>query len=216
MRRARGDTSVGYCVIKVGCCNLCSTVFSKISILSDFRNLEKQKYFHKNDYDEPNYFHYTITSECRIPSEYLFFKSILIINQKINKIIELIIKEENSFKYLDKTIDMYELNITEEKHTIGNLLQSLMYNKYVREERKNLIKFIGYRCPHPLENHLFIRLQINNENEDFKNKTNQEKEKLINKIFIDGCEEIQNDLNNINKKWIEFSKIKKELIKEFN
>jgi DNA-directed RNA polymerase II subunit RPB3 len=182
----------------------------------DFINLEKQKYFHKNDYDEPNYFQYTITSECRIPSEYLFFKSILIINQKINKIIELIIKEENSFKYLDKTIDMYELNITEEKHTIGNLLQSLMYNKYVREERKNLIKFIGYRCPHPLENHLFIRLQINNENEDFKNTTNQEREKLINKIFVDGCEEIQNDLNNINKKWIEFSKIKKELIKEFN
>ena len=91
-----------------------------------------------------------------------------------------------------------------------------MYNKYVREERKNLIKFIGYRCPHPLENHLFIRLQINNENEDFKNKINKEKEKLINNIFIDGCEEIQNDLNNNNKKWIEFSKIKKELIKEFN
>ena len=32
LRRARGDTSVGYSVIKVGCSKRCSTVFSKISI----------------------------------------------------------------------------------------------------------------------------------------------------------------------------------------
>jgi len=175
----------------------------------DFNNLEKHKYFYKNEYDEANYFDFTIESECRISPEYLFFKALTILNNKINKIIEKIIKEEIKFKYLNNTDDIYEIIIENEKHTIGNLIQVLCYNKFIREENKELIKYIGYRCPHPLENQMFIRIQLNSDNKDFKDKTYEIKEKLMNKIFINACEDIQTYLTDINKTWLKFCKIDK-------
>ena len=167
------------------------------SFIKDFNNLDRARFFHKNKYDEPNFFEFSIESEYRTEPEYLFFKSLTIINDKINNLIKNI--TENTFEFLkvENSIDLYDIIIKNEKHTLGNLIQSLFYNIFIRKGEKKIIEYVGYNCPHPLENYMIIRIKLNKE----QNPGN------INKIFIDGLEDIQELLRKLNKEWIKFTKL---------
>ena len=90
---------------------------------------------------------------------------------------------------------MYDIKIINEKHTLGNLIQALFYNIFIREDNKSVIEYVGYNCPHPLENSMIIKIKFTN------NETNEN----IKKIFIDGLEDIQEKLNKLKKSWLKFS-----------
>ena len=80
---------------------------------------------------------------------------------------------------------------------------SLLYNKFIREEEAKIIEYIGYYCPHPLEDNLILKIKFND----------KIKETEINGILIDnGLVHIQNILDTINKKWIDISKLDKKLL----
>lgn len=161
----------------------------------DFNNLDRQRYFYKNQFDEPNRFVFTIESECALAPNYLFYKAILILIQKIEKLIIKFTNENISFVKVKNSDNLYNLTIQNEKDTLGNLLQSLFYNKFIREDKKEIINYIGYQSPHPLENHMIIKVQF----------TNKVEVKDIKKIFIDGLENIQNYLKKLNDSWKETS-----------
>ena len=181
----------------------------KESLKNDFNNLDRYRHFKKNEYDEPNSFEYQIESENRVSPEFLFFKAIVIIIKKLEKLIENIIDDKIKVVKINNIEDDSNLNkklfrfeIENEKHTIGNLIQSLFCNFYIREDDKKTIEFVGYNCPHPLDNVVHITIKFNqsiNENE-------------INKIFIDGIVKIQKLLESINNKWIDFSNLNKKII----
>ena len=167
------------------------------SFTKDFNNLDRARYFHKNQYDEPNFFEFAIESEYKTEPEYLFFKSLTIINEKINNLIKNITEDTFEFVKVENSIDLYDIIIKNEKHTLGNLIQSLFYNIFIRKGEKKIIEYVGYNCPHPLENYMVIRIKLNKE----------QKSKNINKIFIDGLEEIQKTLRKLNKEWLKFTKL---------
>lgn len=168
----------------------------------DFDTLDKYRYFRKNKYDEPNYFEFHIESESRVSPEFLFFKAITIIKNRLEKLIANIIDGNVKIDLIENSTNMFNFEFTEEGHTLGNLIQSMFYNYYIREDEKKTIDFVGYNCPHPLDNILHVKIKFNE----------SIKENEINKIFIDGIVKIQKDLDNINTKWIDFSKINKNLI----
>lgn len=169
----------------------------------DFNTLDKYRYFKKNEYDEPNYFEYNIESESRVSPEFLFFKAIIILKNRIEKLITNIIDDKIKIEKIKDTNNFYSFEIKNEKHTLGNLIQSLFYNKFVREEEGKIIEYIGYHCPHPLDDILILKIKFNK----------KIKETEINGIIIDeGLVHIQNNLDNINKKWIEISKLNKKLL----
>lgn len=159
----------------------------------DFNNLDRQRYFCKNEFDEPNKFVFTIESECALAPNYLFYKAILILINKIENLIIKITNENISFVKVKNSDNLYNLTIQNEKDTLGNLLQSLLYNKFIREGKKKDINYIGYQSPHPLENHMIIKVQFTNKDADIK------------KIFIDGLQDIQNYLKQLNDSWKETS-----------
>lgn len=159
----------------------------------DFNNLDRQRYFCKNEFDEPNKFVFTIESECALAPNYLFYKAILILINKIENLIIKITNENISFVKVKNSDNLYNLTIQNEKDTLGNLLQSLFYNKFIREDKKKDINYIGYQSPHPLENHMIIKVQFTNKDADIK------------KIFIDGLQDIQNYLKQLNDSWKETS-----------
>lgn len=169
---------------------------------NDFNTLDKYRYFKKNEYDEPNYFEYTIESESRVSPEFLFFKANTIIKERLEKLIANIIDNKVKIDMIENYKNYYNFEFIDEGHTLGNLIQSMFYNYYIREDEKKIIEFVGYNCPHPLDNILHIKIKFNEsiaENE-------------VNKLFIDGIVKIQKDLDDMNKKWIEFSSINKKLI----
>lgn len=162
----------------------------------DFNNLDRQRYFCKNEFDEPNKFVFTIESECALAPNYLFYKAILILIEKIENLIIKITNENISFVKVKNSDNLYNLTIQNEKDTLGNLLQSLLYNKFIREGKKKIINYIGYQSPHPLENHMIIKIQF----------TNKVEVKDIKRNFIDdGLQNIQNYLKQLNDSWKETS-----------
>ena len=175
----------------------------KDDLEKDFNTLDKYRYFRKNEYDEPNYFEYHIESESRVSPEFLFFKAIIILKNKIEKLITNIIDDKIKIEKMKDTNNFYSFEIKNEKHTLGNLIQSLLYNKFIREEEAKIIEYIGYYCPHPLEDNLILKIKFND----------KIKETEINGILIDnGLVHIQNILDTINKKWIDISKLDKKLL----
>ena len=167
----------------------------------DFNTLDKFRHFKTNKYDEPNSFQFDIESEARVSPEYLFFKSIEIIKGRLQRLLENIIDNKITINKIKNTENLYEFIIENEGHTIGNLIQSILYNIHIRENEKKDINFIGYKCPHPLENTLIINIR-------FTNNINSTE---VNAIFRKGITDIQDILDNINKKWIDKSKVDKNI-----
>lgn len=167
----------------------------------DFNTLDKFRHFKTNKYDEPNSFQFHIESEARVSPEYLFFKSIEIIKGRLQRLLENIIDNKITINKIKHTENLYEFIIENEGHTIGNLIQSILYNIHIRENEKKDINFIGYKCPHPLENTLIINIR-------FTNNINSTE---VNAIFRKGITDIQDILDNINKKWIDKSKVDKNI-----
>ena len=178
----------------------------KESFINDFNNLDRDRYFHKNDFDEPNYFEYMIESECLTSPEYLFYKALTILDNKLQNVISKITDDSFTFEYVDNSKNMYDIKIENEKHTLGNLIQALFYNIFIRKDNKEVIEYIGYNCPHPLDNNMLIKIK-------FKNDESNEN---IKKIFIDGLEDIQVELNTLKKKWLKFSGLSSKYSNDIN
>tara|TARA_B100000963_G_C22619545_1_gene669161 strand:- start:1282 stop:2469 length:1188 start_codon:yes stop_codon:yes gene_type:complete len=178
----------------------------KESFINDFNNLDRDRYFHKNDFDEPNYFEYMIESECLTSPEYLFYKALTILDNKLQNVISKITDDSFTFEYVDNSKNMYDIKIENEKHTLGNLIQALFYNIFIRKDNKQVVEYIGYKCPHPLENNMIIKIKFKND----------EPNENIKKIFIDGLEDIQVELNTLKKKWLKFSGLSSKYSNDIN
>ena len=94
---------------------------------------------------------------------YLFYKAIDIIDEKLNLLIKNIYDDNIRFEKVENSKNMYNLSIDNETHTLGNLIQSLLFNNFIRENDKKDINYIGYNCPHPLENLMIIKIQFTND-----------------------------------------------------
>jgi DNA-directed RNA polymerase subunit L len=178
----------------------------KESFINDFNNLDRDRYFHKNEFDEPNYFEYMIESECLTSPEYLFYKALTILDNKLQNVISKITDDSFTFEYVDNSKNMYDIKIENEKHTLGNLIQALFYNIFIRKDNKQVVEYIGYKCPHPLENNMIIKIKFKND----------EPNENIKKIFIDGLEDIQVELNTLKKKWLKFSGLSSKYSNDIN
>lgn len=178
--------------------SLCNLFYNQDESLIDESTdiLDKERLYYKNKYGDPTSVKFEIESLNGLPFNYLIIKSIEIITDKLNKLRENILNDKikiEQFQDLENTYDFY---IENEDDTLGNIVQSLLHNKYIRENQQiNNIKckYVGYICPHPLKYLLIIRLTL----EDQKNKS-----VFIN--FLDSnCKLICEDLMRIS---IEFNK----------
>jgi len=59
----------------------------------------------------------------------------------------------------------FEFVFNNEDDTLGNLLQSLIYNETLRkrEQQPPVVSYVGYFCPHPLDPTMVVRLVIDGE-----------------------------------------------------
>ena len=91
--------------------------------------------------------------------------------------------------------ETYIINVKKESHTLMNVLQSLMYNYYFRDYKKeNPVDYIGYFQPHPLDDTMVLKNKLNIDY-DYKACTD---------IIKEGCDNIIEYLETLVK---EFAKI---------
>lgn len=117
-----------------------------------FNTLDKQREYLKNDEGEPNNFIFKLESECALMPSDIFSEAIQYLLSRIDKVINsnLVIKELSE--------NHYEIMIHDESHTIGNLIQALIYNEFIRKQKAEQVSFIGYFVTHPLENTVCMKL----------------------------------------------------------
>jgi DNA-directed RNA polymerase subunit L len=136
---------------------------------------------------------------------YLFKKAIEILIFKLDEIkLELskndstLITINNYFDY----INTFDINIKNENDTIGYIIQSKIFDKYIVNKNKfkeYKCEFVGYTKKHPLDNTLILRVTLNKC--DDKN--------IIKAFIIEECIDLIYSLNNIIKEWINFNEINK-------
>jgi len=172
---------------------------------SKYENInDKERCYYKDKYGDPYKYKFDIEYiNINVGPKYLIPKSLDIIVNKLSNIRHELIDTEKSDKikvqqFQDIT-STYEFIIENEDDTIGNIIQSYLHNKYVREKKlfKKSINcsFAGYICPHPLKSIMIIRITLENITDEGEFK-----------IFLgDICNEIIEEIINIKTNWNKFA-----------
>jgi DNA-directed RNA polymerase subunit L len=125
-----------------------------------FETLDKFRHYKKNAYDEPISFHFTLQSECRLSSVAIFRKGARVLASKLRQFLENVDVEEK-VKVITSQ-GMTHVQIFDEDHTLGNLLQAMFYTFFMRgvkgEDRE--LEYVGYYQPHPLENGIILKMKV--------------------------------------------------------
>lgn len=132
--------------------------------LHSFNTIDKYRIFKKNVYGDANCFTFTIESECKLKAKDILDVAFEVIERKIESL-------KDTSKYdikplISENNNMYMISIHDEDHTLGNVLQTYIYNKYVRENKKEMISYVGYYQPHPLENTVVVKIQFTDDKKD--------------------------------------------------
>lgn len=155
---------------------------------------EKARYFYTNNKDEPNVFTFKIETVGVIPSLIIFHRSIDILKDKINNFVSNLINNNEDVITINPSSQLnggYDIIIKDEDDTLGNILQThlcLLYADYTIPKEQRKLQFIGYKRPHPLENHIILALH---------GSSNEKMPTLITDIIKPGCQQIIKVFNKI-------------------
>ena len=155
--------------------------------------LDKQRSFHKNVYGDPSKINFQIESLNALSYKYLFKKALDVIIEKIENLNIKLTNREITIEAVPNCPTSYNFQIDDEDDTLGNLIQSIIHNKYIRKNDTNCT-YVGYICPHPLINQLIVRFTLDTDNKD-----------EFHKFFIDNLKEIIKIIEKIKTDWISFA-----------
>jgi DNA-directed RNA polymerase subunit L len=124
--------------------------------------IENGERFYKTDEnDEPNEFNFTIESIGVLEPKQIMKMALNVLTKKMLRFQEGVSKiiENNATVEglsVDESIDnmqSYEIEIENESHTIGNLLQAYL-------AKNPDVEFVGYKNPHPLIEKILIKIKV--------------------------------------------------------
>ncbi len=173
---------------------------------ASFDTLHVYRHFKKNEHDEPNEFIFKIESECGLRPTYLFFKGWLVLVEKLNAFIACLLNVEDKKVVVSQgTVDnLFQISIKDEDHTLLNILQCIIYNDEIRDNKTNLV-YIGYYQPHPLDNVMLLKLKFEEPIVDVNYVIN---------YMVNCTEKIIEKVNNYALEWVKTSELDKSNIKE--
>lgn len=125
------------------------------------------RYFHTDKNDDCNYFNVSVESFGVIKPTKMLLNCINILynkldnfKEKINKIVKEKLEDDNiKVEVSLENMKCHEITLKNETHTLGNLIQSyapVIFNS------NNLLKFIGYKNPHPLKDIIIFKIATEN------------------------------------------------------
>ena len=163
--------------------------------------LDKHRSYYKNKYGDPTLIKFEIESVNKLSYKYLFSKSIDILINKIEKLINNLNNNEITIEPVPNNSFSVNFHVDNEDDTLGNVIQSILHNKFIRSNNKYKgieCSYIGYICPHPLKQLMIIRITL-------ENQTNEE---IFKEFLIENSNDIISYLKEINAEWQKFNKKK--------
>ena len=165
-----------------------------------FYNTEAYKYYKVNENNEPYNFVFEIESIGILTADQIFIKSLDKISKKLN-ICKLNLENKAiSFSISSNTSNKtYELNLVNEDDTLGNLLQSYIFDNFIKSD--SLLTFVSYEIPHPLENRLVLKFKLKD-----LNKTIEQDKIYLSEILYKVIEILLKITDNLKREWIDKNK----------
>ena len=160
-----------------------------------FYNTDAYKYYKVNEKNEPYNFIFEIESIGILSVDQIFIKALDKLSSKLisfklnleNKAINFSISKDKKYK-------SYELNLINEDDTLGNLLQSYIFDNFINND--SLLNFVSYEIPHPLENRLVIILKLND-----SNKTEQQQHIYLKEVIFKTIDILLKIIEELKKDW---------------
>lgn len=144
----------GFCPV-----SLCSFTFMGSAAPQDTNPLTKERAFYKNEYGDPRSILFSLETETALSPTFLVSKSVDMLISKVNAFIS-----SETLSLPKRTDNGMEWHIEGEDDTLGNLIQSIIHNHYIREgqatSKGRQVTYAGYFCPHPLETTVVVRICI--------------------------------------------------------
>ena len=170
--------------------------------------LNKERAYIRNEYNEPTAieFSYEIENGGAMKeieaARYIFVKALDNIIGKLDKSIQ----HEDDYVVCKEMENGFEFTFENEDDTLGNLLQSLMFNRHVREGQlfqDTKISYVGYVCPHPLDPTMILRVM-------FEDKTIKRDMSFAWSLLMDNCSWIRSTITGITNEWLRFIQMNQE------
>jgi DNA-directed RNA polymerase subunit L len=128
-----------------------------------FKLREEERYFHRDSEDEPNSYDFSIKSNHYYDSSRILKVSLRILIEKCEnfklEMIEFLKENPSRVSVSENKEIIYHIEVENESHTLGNLLQSHLMRRLINE--KTIINLFGYKKPHPLEDKILFIVALN-------------------------------------------------------
>ena len=134
-------------------------------------SLNAHRFYVRNEHGDPAAFEFAIETECALRPTWVLFKAMLVLRARFEAILAALredadaVRDESALpskvdiSAYPNTDDFYQVVIRGEDHTVGNLLQGLLYRRWVRDGAGAEVPYIGYHQPHPLEDHVVVKIK---------------------------------------------------------
>lgn len=136
-----------------------SSKLSSADLRSRFDTMEKYRHFVVNEYNEPCSFRFSLESECGLAPTYIVKQGLNVLIDKLTTFLSNL--EESNGVRIEQTQGMTYFTIEKEDHTLGNFIQAMLYNIFLRYDNSPVkeLSYIGYYKPHPLEDNIILKVK---------------------------------------------------------
>jgi DNA-directed RNA polymerase subunit L len=178
--------------------------------------MEGMRSFLKNEHGEPAAFEFTIKSETRLRPTYLVFEGMRVLAEKVRRLSRGLRHEaernseaswdaagapeldarhaaEVRVDVLANMDDFYEVAVQGEDHTLGNLVQGLLYRHWLRDGAAAVVSFVGYHQPHPLEEQIVFKIKCAKAGDDLRAR------------LAEGLDWVLEQLDDLTAEWVAFA-----------
>jgi len=99
----------------------------------------------------------------------------------------------------------FEFIIEDEDDTLGNVIQSYIHNRFIRENQKYkdtiACTYVGYICPHPLKSLMILRISL----EGVGGSGEPKNSKVFASFLEENCSVIADELSAMKNEWVKFA-----------
>ena len=158
--------------------------------------LEAHRCFAKDEFGDPVAFEFMLEGDTELTPAYLVFRAFQVLHSKLTAIAEAIRAGDATKVAIEpfpNRDDFYQAVITGEDHTIGNLLQGMLYRRWVRDGGAKEVAYIGYYHPHPLDNDIVVKIKCAIAGDDATAR------------LLDGVSWVADRIDEIMAEWVSFA-----------
>jgi DNA-directed RNA polymerase II subunit RPB3 len=161
--------------------------------------LDKQRSYYKNAYGDPTLIKFEIEPVNKLTYSYLFSTALVVLINKLDLLIDNIENNRIMVEPVPNNPFSFNFHVENEDDSLGNVIQSLLHNRYIRQNKKHkglTCNYIGYICPHPLKQLMIVRITLEE----------QTIPDIFSQFLTDNCRDIIRELEAINNEWNKFNK----------